>query len=492
MSQSLSIYNTQSRTKEPFSTIEPGVVRMYVCGVTPYASAHIGHAMSSIVFDMIRRYLEFAGYEVRHAQNFTDIDDKIIARANREGIDANELTERLIADWHAEIGALNVKPATVYPRATREIPFITEMIEGLIAKGYAYVVEGDVYYRVRAFNEYGKLSHRQLDDLLSGARIDVDERKDDPLDFALWKAAKPNEPSWESPWGPGRPGWHIECSAMCSHHLGGVVDIHGGGADLIFPHHENEIAQSEAYLGREPFARYWVHNGLVQFGGDKMSKSIGNIVLSRDLVERGLSEAFRLMVLQSHYRAPLTFSEEGLEAAARGLDRLRSAARPISSGAEGQVNAAVATLAEATRADFIAAMNDDFDTPKAIAGLFDLARAINRARAEGAGGGSAEPARAILLDLAGTLGFRLDDVPPVDAGAAEPFIDLLVSVRDQLRAAKQWALSDSVRDELSARGIEIADGPNGSTWRKKQPTASRTQPRASGRRRDHLRPQWRA
>ncbi|MCC6705205.1 MAG: cysteine--tRNA ligase, partial [Thermomicrobiales bacterium] len=304
MTSGLQIYDSLRRQKVPFDTIEPGQVRMYVCGVTPYASAHVGHGMSVIVFDMIKRYLTERGYTVKHAQNFTDIDDKIINRANAEGIKPDELTESLIAEWHREMTVLNVLPADVYPRATLEIPNMIEMIEGLIANGHAYEVEGDVYFRVRSFPEYGKLSHRNLDDLLSGARIEVDERKDDPLDFALWKAAKPGEPWWESPWGNGRPGWHIECSAMCSHHLDGVVDIHGGGADLVFPHHENEIAQSEAYLGTAPFARYWVHNGLVQLGGDKMSKSIGNIVLMRDITSRGLAGAFRLMVLQSHYRAP--------------------------------------------------------------------------------------------------------------------------------------------------------------------------------------------
>src|SRR5215203_2111544 len=325
MTGQLRIYNTLTRQKEPFETIEPGIVRMYVCGVTPYASAHVGHGMSTIAFDVIKRYLLHRGYEVRHAQNFTDIDDKIINRANAEGIDPNALTKELIEDWHAETRALNVMPATVYPRATLEIPFIIQMIDALIANGYAYEVDGDVYYRVRAFNDYGKLSHRNLDDLLSGARIDVDERKDDPLDFALWKGAKPGEPTWPSPWSDGRPGWHIECSAMCSHHLNSQVDIHGGGTDLIFPHHENEIAQSEAFLGVEPFARYWLHNGMLQLGGDKMSKSIGNVIRIKDLIEGKQIQAFRLMVLQSHYRAPLTFTEESLEAAARGLDRLVTA-----------------------------------------------------------------------------------------------------------------------------------------------------------------------
>lgn len=463
----LRVYNTMSRQKEPFETIEPGVVRMYVCGVTPYASAHVGHGMSAIVFDMIKRYLEYSGFRVRHAQNFTDIDDKIINRANEEGIDPNALTEKLIEDWHAETGALNIKPASIYPRATLEIPNIIQMIEGLIERGCAYQVNGDVYFRVRSFPGYGKLSHRNLDDLLSGARIEVDERKDDPLDFALWKGAKPGEPSWESPWGLGRPGWHIECSAMCSHHLDGAVDIHGGGADLIFPHHENEIAQSEAYLGREPFARYWMHNGLLQFAGDKMSKSIGNIVRMRDLLDRGLGAAFRLLVLQSHYRAPLTYSDEGLAAAERGLDRLRAAAQPGEPASRDEGTAgALDSEASRARQVFTDCMDDDFDTPRAIAAIFDLARAINRARADGAPSGSFNQARATLLELTAVLGLDLSETPTAPAGDAKPFIDLLVSVRDQLRAAKQWAIADHIRDGLAAEGISIADGPAGSTWRK--------------------------
>ncbi len=471
MTGRLRIYNTLTRRKEPFETIEPGMVRMYVCGVTPYDSAHIGHAMSLIVFDMIRRYLEHRGYRVKHVQNFTDIDDKIIARANKEGVTAAEIVEPLIAAWHEESRALNVLPATVYPRATAEIPFIIRMIEGLIEKGYAYVVDGDVYYRVRAFDEYGKLSHRNLDELQAGARIEVDERKEDPLDFALWKAAKPGEPSWPSPWGPGRPGWHIECSAMCSHHLGGTVDIHGGGADLIFPHHENEIAQSEAYLGTKPFARYWVHNGLLQFGGDKMSKSIGNIVRVRDLIDRGLAQAFRLMVLQSHYRAPLTFSEEGLLAADRGLDRLRAAANPDSPAVATAEDTSESTerledVAASVDRRFHEAMDDDFDSPVAVAALFDLARAINRARTAGQPAEEIEPARRKLVELGEVLGLQLVTDERAGLGDAAPFIDLLVEVRNRLRAAKQWELSDMIRDELAKRGIAIADGPTGSTWRK--------------------------
>ncbi|MGH2534081.1 MAG: cysteine--tRNA ligase [Thermomicrobiales bacterium] len=463
------LYNTMTRQKEPFETIEPGKVRMYVCGVTPYASAHVGHAMSGIVFDVIRRYLEHSGYEVRHATNFTDIDDRIIASANREGIDPSELTEELIADWHRETEALGILRATLYPRATQEIPAIIETIQGLIERGFAYSIDGDVYYRVREFAEYGKLSHRDLDELLSGARIEVDARKEDPLDFALWKAAKPGEPSWPSPWSAGRPGWHIECSAMVSNHLDSVIDIHGGGADLIFPHHENEIAQSEAYLGCKPFARYWVHNGLLQVGTDKMSKSIGNIVPTKELVDRGLGQAFRLLVLQSHYRAPLTYTEEGLEAAARGLDRLHAATKPggaIAASNSSRSGEYLAAFADETDRRFHEAMDDDCDTPVAVAALFDLARAINRAKAEDGDPGTTELAQSRLIALAGVLGLDLVGREDQDGGAAAPFIDLLLDVRNHLRDAKQWALADQIRDGLSKRGITIEDTSSGTTWRR--------------------------
>ncbi len=467
----LQVYNTLTRRKEPFETIESGRVRMYVCGVTVYDSAHVGHGMSAIVFDVIRRYLEHRGYDVRHAQNFTDVDDKIILRANREGITPDALTERLIVEWLSDTDGLNIQRATVYPRATQEIGPIVTMIEGLIERGHAYPVEGDVYFRVRSFPDYGKLSHRQLEDLLSGARIEVDERKEDPLDFALWKAAKPGEPRWESPWSAGRPGWHIECSAMCSTHLNGVVDIHGGGADLIFPHHENEIAQSEAFLGQEPFARYWIHNGLLRLGDEKMSKSLGNMVRIREILDRGLGPAFRLMVLQSHYRAPLTFSEEGLQAAERGLARLRTAASDAASPLASEDNAETACpdllpLVAETRSRFHAAMADDFDTTGAAAALFDLGRAINRVRGTGIASPEVEAARVTLVELAGILGLTLEDVAVPLARDAAPFIDLLVRVRDDLRAAKQWALADTIRDGLVAQGIAVEDGPTGSTWRR--------------------------
>jgi cysteinyl-tRNA synthetase len=470
------IYNTQSRTKEPLETIEPGRVRMYVCGVTPYDSAHVGHGMSLTNFDMIRRYLEHRGYEVRHIQNFTDIDDKIINRANAEGIDPDELTDSYIAEWLTQMRALNALPASHYPRATEEIEPIIAMVQGLIDRGFAYPIEGDVYFRVRSFPGYGKLSHRELDDLLSGARIEIDERKEDPLDFALWKAAKPGEPSWDSPWGPGRPGWHIECSAMSSTYLGGQVDIHGGGADLIFPHHENEIAQSEAYLGVEPFARLWVHNGLVQTGAEKMSKSLGNFVPLKEIVDRGLAPAFRVMVLQSQYRAPMTFTEEGLLGAERGLARLRAAADAVApSAATGDVmqgesagGVDLATIAGETDRRFHAAMDDDFNAPEALAALFDLGRAINRARGEGTPSESVEPARTTLVELAGVLGLDLADQETSTEVDAAPFIDLLLRVREELRQRREWALSDLIRDELGRLEVAVEDTPTGAIWSRRR------------------------
>jgi cysteinyl-tRNA synthetase len=468
------VYNTLTRRKEPLQTIEPGRVRMYVCGVTPYDSAHIGHGMSMTTFDVIRRYLEHRGYDVRHIQNFTDIDDKIINRANAQGIDPNTLTEALIAEWHAQTRALNALPASHYPRATKEVGPIIEMVQGLIDRGYAYPVDGDVYFRVRSFPGYGKLSHRDLDDLLAGARVDVDERKDDPLDFALWKAAKPGEPSWESPWGLGRPGWHIECSAMSSTYLDGQVDIHGGGADLIFPHHENEIAQSEAFLGVEPFARYWVHNGLVRLGTEKMSKSLGNFVPLKEIVDRGLGPAFRLMMLQSHYRAPLTYTEEGLLAAERGLDRLRAAANPEASATAPSEDGAaepaadLTALAQATDVRFHEAMDDDFNAPEALAALFDLGRAINRARGEEQTAARIEPARETLVRLAGVLGLDLESDDQRPMSDAAPFIDLLLRVREELRQRREWALSDLIRDELASLEVVVEDTPAGAAWTRRK------------------------
>ncbi len=464
----LRVYNTLTRRKEEFKTIEPGRVRMYVCGVTVYGPAHIGHGFMVLSFDIIRRYLTWLGYDVLHAQNFTDVDDKIIARAAEVGIEPIALANGYVDEWRRDITGLGVLPPTIEPRATEEIAGMLEMIAGLIARGLAYEAGGDVYFRVRAFEGYGKLSRRSLDDLLSGARVEIGEQKEDPLDFALWKAAKPGEVSWPSPWGPGRPGWHIECSTMSLTHLGGQLDIHGGGTDLIFPHHENEIAQSEAYLGQEPFARYWLHNEMVQLGGTKMSKSLGNLVTIRELLDRGPDDGqiYRFMVLTGHYRTPLTWSEESFEGARRGLERLRSGLRGRdATAARGDGGALAATLATA-EGDFRAAMDDDFNTAGALAALFELVRAINRSRDEGVPAADLGAAQAKLAELAGVLGLQLESAGDTARDlAAAPFIELLLETRAELRKAKQFALSDQIRDRLKALGVEIEDGPQGSIWR---------------------------
>ena len=317
----MKVFNTLSGQKEEF-LLQGDEVKMYVCGVTPYSDAHLGHAMSYIIFDAIRRYLQFRDYKVKYVQNITDIDDKIIDRANQLGISARELADKYTDSYFADIDALNIGRADIYPRATEEIPKIIEVIQGLIDKGYAYPANGSVYFRVRNVSDYGKLGHRSLESMIAGARIEAEEEKEHPMDFVLWKASKPGEPSWESPWGNGRPGWHIECSAMSIKYLGDTLDIHGGGQDLIFPHHENEIAQSESFTGKKPFVKYWLHNGLVQLGEEKMSKSLGNLITIKEALERYSADAIRLFVLSSHYRSPLTYSEEALEAVEKGAERL--------------------------------------------------------------------------------------------------------------------------------------------------------------------------
>ncbi|MDD5083192.1 MAG: cysteine--tRNA ligase, partial [Dehalococcoidales bacterium] len=374
----MKIFNTLSRQKEEFA---PGSneVKMYVCGVTPYSDSHIGHAMSYIIFDVVRRYLQFRGYKVKYVQNVTDIDDKIINRANQLGISTSELAMRYTDSYFQDIEALNVRRADIQPRATEEIPKIIEIVQGLIDKGYAYPAQGSVYFRVRNVPDYGKLSHRTLDSMMAGARIEVGEEKEHPMDFVLWKASKPGEPSWESLWGPGRPGWHIECSAMSLKYLGETLDIHGGGQDLIFPHHENEIAQSESFTGKKPFVKYWLHNGLIQLGEEKMSKSLGNLVTIKEALRKFSADAIRLFVLSSYYRNPLSYSDEALAAAERGVDRLRQAIRleGTEAGANGKLDAGP------YRQRFIEAMDDDFNTAQASATLFDLVREINRADESG-------------------------------------------------------------------------------------------------------------
>ncbi len=465
----LQISDTLTGQKKPFVPLEAGKVRMYVCGPTVYADAHIGHAMSAIVFDVIRRYLEFSGYDVNHVQNFTDVDDKIIQRAATLGISPDELAQRMIDDWHEETAELNILPASHYPRATLEMATILSMIEGLIAEGNAYAVPGgDVYYRVGSFEGYGKLSHRDVEQMMPGARIDVDPDKEDAMDFVLWKRAKPGEPSWESPWGPGRPGWHIECSAMIYNHLGGRIDIHGGGADLIFPHHENEIAQSEAFTHHPPMANFWVHNGLLQLGGEKMSKSIGNLVSIHQLLEAGDGQAFRFLVLNSHYRNPLVFNDETLESARRGLTRMATAVRDFEPGSEPSEppKHALTEMAQHAEVSFRQAMDDDFNTPVALAALFELARAINREEDAGAPSEAIKWAQATLVKLAGVLGLTLLEDDDAAHGDIAPFVDLLLDVRRQLRERKQWDLADSIRDQLEALGLRLEDTPAGTEWRK--------------------------
>jgi cysteinyl-tRNA synthetase len=461
----ISIYNTLTREKEPLQTLEPGKVRMYVCGPTVYADAHVGHAMSSIVFDFIRRYLAYRDYDVRHVMNFTDVDDKIIARAAQTGEDPGALAGRYADRYRDQMDRLNVLPPTVLPRVSQSIPDIVMMIEGLVAQGHAYATPGgDVYFRVSTDPDYGRLSRRKLDDAVTGTRVAVSDVKEAEGDFALWKAAKPGEPSWPSPWGPGRPGWHIECSAMNLRHLGEQIDIHGGGNDLVFPHHENEIAQTESYTGRW-FSRFWVHNGMLQLQGEKMSKSLGNLVTIDAFLAEHDADVLRLIIAGSSYRKPLAFGDEVIADAERGLERLRSALRPptgeVTAGAAAE---ALAGQAHRARQAFESAMDDDFNTAGGIAALFELVRAINTGRDAGVGGAPFDAAQEVFRTLTGVLGLRLEAAGESGLSIA-PFVDLLVSARLELRKAKQWALADKIRDELKGLGVIVEDTAQGSSWR---------------------------
>jgi cysteinyl-tRNA synthetase len=419
--------------------------------------------MSSLVFDIVRRYLEYSGYQVVHVMNFTDVDDKIIQSAAHQGIEPDELAERHIQQYRRHLDELNILPATINPRATQDMDQIIQMIGDLIRDGYAYPAAGDVYFRVTRDDDYGRLSGRRLEDMQAGARIEVDERKEHPMDFALWKAAKPGEPAWESPWGLGRPGWHIECSAMNLKHLGEQIDIHGGGNDLIFPHHENEIAQTESLTGK-PFARYWVHNGMLQLSGEKMSKSLGNLVTIQDFLADHEANVLRLMVLNSSYRNPLTFNAEVIAQTERALERLRSALRPAFAQQSGLESQGLQPAIEAARRGFRDSMDDDFNTAGAMGNLFDLVRAINQARDAGADQEELSPAQETLLELAGVLGLSLAE-PEMKGGQAGPLVDLLVEVRRELRQQKLWALSDLVRDRLAELGVVLEDSKDGTTWR---------------------------
>ena len=448
------LYNTLSRSVEEL-VVEDNTVNMYVCGITPYAPSHLGHAMCAIVFDVIRRYLEYKGYKVNFIQNFTDIDDKMIIAANDEGIKVSELAERNIQAYLSELGRLNVMEASEYPRATEEIDSIIQVITDLIEKGYAYEISGDVYFRVKQDEDYGKLSRRNIDDLLAGARLEIEETKENPADFALWKSQKPGEPAWDSPWGQGRPGWHIECTAMSLTYLNNKIDIHGGGQDLVFPHHENEIAQSESYTGVEPFARYWMHNGTLGYGEEKMSKSLGNVFSIGDALQVFSSDALRMFFLSSHYRTPLVFSNESVEGQQRAIERLKSAV--ASNSGEGEI-----LKTNLYRERFEAAMDEDFNTPIAFSVIFDLARDINR---ESSNGLNVNPAQDLLSELAKVLGITLETDNSKADGDIAPYLDLLLEVREGLRKEKQFELSDQIRDRLVDLGVSIEDTSTGARWK---------------------------
>ncbi|MDN6873253.1 cysteine--tRNA ligase [Pseudomonas citronellolis] len=456
----LSVYNTLSKAKEPFQPLVGNQVRMYVCGMTVYDFCHIGHARVMVAFDVIARWLRQRGYELTYVRNITDIDDKIIRRAQENGEPFDALTERMIAAMHEDEARLSVLRPDIEPRATGHIAGMHAMIQTLIDKGFAYAPgNGDVYYRVGKFVGYGKLSRKKIEDLRIGARIEVDESKEDPLDFVLWKAAKPGEPSWESPWGAGRPGWHIECSVMSTCCLGETFDIHGGGPDLVFPHHENEIAQSEAATGK-PYAATWMHAGAVRVDGEKMSKSLGNFFTIREVLEKYHPEVVRFLLVSSHYRSPINYSEDNLKEAKGALERFYTALRGLP-----EVEAAGG---EAFAERFAEAMDDDFNTPEAVAVLFEMAREVNRLREADLQAAAALAAK--LRELAGLLGvLQLEPDAFLQAGAAGKVdaaqVEALIQARLEARAAKNWAESDRIRDELTAMGVVLEDGKGGTTWR---------------------------
>jgi cysteinyl-tRNA synthetase len=489
----VTLYNTLARRKEPFVPREPGKVAMYVCGPTVYNHIHIGNARTFLSFDVIRRYLEHRGFEVTFVQNITDVDDKIIKQASVEGISAADVARKYSDAFLKAMHDLGVRPATVAPRATETIPDMIGMVERLIAAGHAYVIDGDVYFSVRSFPGYGKLSGRDIDDLLSGARVEVDERKADPLDFALWKSAKPGEPHWTSPWGEGRPGWHLECSVMSEKELGLPFDIHGGGSDLIFPHHENEIAQSEAATGK-PFANYWLHGGMLNINAEKMSKSLGNFTLLKDVLERYPAPILRLLMLQTHYRSPLDFSDSRLDETVTAYERLTNAVReirwvtangPSGSGASAEERAALSAACDDAVAKFDAEMDDDFNTAGALAALFEMSRAANAFIAAHGGDMGAEDIKVLdhmaltLAELLSVLGVTLpvasderasypSEVLQLAADMAgytgtdrEAAVDALLAARSAARAERNWQAADIIRDGLARAGLTIEDTAQG-------------------------------
>lgn len=474
----LKVYNTMTRSKEEFKPLKDGEVSIYCCGVTPYNHPHIGNARPFVTWDVIRRYFASKGYKVHYIQNFTDVDDKIINTANKEGVKWSDISGRYIKAYFEAIDALNVKRADVYPRVSETIPDIIAMVEKLIAKGYAYAVDnGDVFYSVEKFAGYGKLSGRKLEDMQAGARIEVDSRKHNPMDFALWKAAKPGEPSWDSPWGKGRPGWHIECSAMSLKYLGEKFDFHGGGSDLIFPHHENEIAQSQACIGDEnSFARYWLHNGFITIHNEKMSKSKNNFFTVKDILAEYPGEVVRFFILQTHYRSPLDFSDERLKEAQTSLSRLAQSEEFIKELAAKAGEASTAASLAAKAEDFVKAfdeaMDDDFNTALAISQMFALSKEINIYYQDVSSQKIAfdktgfAKAAAVYKYMAGVIGIFEQNTAEADNGLTDKLMDLIISIRQTARKEKNWALADKIRDELKEAGIVIEDTPSGARWKK--------------------------
>ena len=463
----LQIYNTLKNQKERFVPIEPGKVKMYVCGMTVYDYCHVGHARVLVVFDVIARYLRESGYELTYVRNITDIDDKIIARANENGEAIEALTSRFIDAMREDAAALGVLPPDSEPCATTSMSQIIKMIETLVEKEYAYVSEnGDVYYDVSRFESYGRLSGKRIEDLRAGERVGVNSAKEDPLDFVLWKSAKPDEPSWESPWGNGRPGWHIECSAMATDCLGNHFDIHGGGLDLQFPHHENEIAQSEAATGCQ-FVNYWIHNGFVQINEEKMSKSLGNFFTLREVLKTYAPEVIRYFILASHYRSPLNYADQNLDGAKLALERFYTALRSV----DFAIDVAAVTDGGDYQERFRAAMDDDFNTPEALAVLFEIATALNRAKADKDEALAAQLA-GNLRYLAGVIGLLQGDADTflkgyaADDGLSDEQIETLVQQRINAKQAKEWGEADRIRDELFAQGVIVEDGAGGSRWRR--------------------------
>jgi len=472
---SLKLFNTMTRKKEQFQPREIGKVAMYVCGPTTYNFIHVGNGRMFVAFDMIRRYFMYKGYDVQYVQNFTDVDDKIIKRGHEEGMEPLALGQKYIKEYYKDATALNILPATVHPKATEHIPEMIEIIKGLISSGLGYEVEGDVYFAVDHFPNYGKLSGRTLEDMKAGARVEVDVRKHHPMDFALWKNTKPGEPAWESPWGKGRPGWHIECTAMSLKYLGAGFDIHGGGGDLVFPHHENEIAQTEGYLKGETFAQYWMHNAFLTINQEKMSKSLGNFFTTRELLEKFPGEVIRFYLLGTHYRSPLDFDDRNLVMAQKGLGRLQTSIRLAQQVLEREGSSENAHLelelskaAIEAREAFGKAMDDDFNSALAYAALFELAKTMNGyvqenpVRSKGL-----EDAQKTLLELGEVLGFDL--LHPALAytendGMVTQIMEVILQIRSRSRQKKDWEMADFIRDALKDKGVLIEDTPQGARW----------------------------